>query len=113
MKKILLIAAIALLAFTKVKFDDSKATAIVKKEHGLYVFVDSNPQMEYDLIGSLVSKRVNIDLKSFQSYDLSFSQLKDEIFRQVEQKKNKEKFANAEAIILYPDQQKADIIRFK
>lgn len=113
MKKFLPLTVIILFAFSSVKFDNQKATAIVNQEHGLYVFADSRPTKEYQLIGSLVSKRVIQDAKSFQSYDLSYIQLKDEIFRQLEQKKNKEKFAGAEAIIIYPDQQKADVIKFK
>lgn len=91
----------------------AKASATVNQEHGLYVFVDSRPANEYKLIGSLSSKRVIQDTKSFQMYDISYIQLKDEIFRQLEQKKNKEKFSGAEAIIIYPDQQKADVIKFK
>lgn len=115
MKKFLpLTAVILLFAFTSAKIiQDERDAAIVNKEHGLYVFVDSRPTKQYNLINSIEAKRVNIDMKSLQSYQLSYMQLKDEIFRQMEQKKNKEKFAGAEAIIIYPEQQKADVIKFK
>ncbi len=113
--KILTIAgAILLLAFTTVKvIDNNKAQATVNQEQGLFLFVDCKPIAEYELIGTLKSQLVNMDTKSLENYPLSYNQLKEDIFRLFNQKKNKEKFRGAQAVIIYPEQQKADFIKFK
>lgn len=112
-KFICTVATVSLLAFTSTKFDTAKATATVNQEQGYFIFVDSKPQVEYDVIQTITSKRVSIDLVSMQAYELSYAQLKEEIYRQLSQKKNKQKFEKGEALIIYPDQQKADVIKFK
>ena len=95
------------------KPDTPKETAIVNRMEGFYIFTDCKPSMEYEVLTTLHSKRVNMDPKSFQAYTLSYEQLKSEIFRLMKQKDNKAKCSDAEALIVYPDEQKADIIKFK
>lgn len=114
MKRFLsLTAIITLFAFTSIKFDNEKATAIVNQEHGLYIFVDSKPTKDYELLETIVSKNGNLDLKSFQQYALTYDQLKEEVFRTIDKKKNRDKFKGAEAIIIYPNRQMTDVIKFK
>lgn len=114
MKKILPLAAIlCLAAFTFATNDAQKSFATVNQNNGLYIFSDCRPNSEYEVLGTLYSKRVNIDLKSFEGYTLTYDQLKEEMFRQMGQKKNKKKYEPAEGIIIYADQQKADVIKFK
>lgn len=113
MKKILLSALALVLLFSFTRPANEKESALVNKEHGLYIFVDSRPVLEYDLIGEVKSNSVQFDYKCLQSYKLDYSPLKKELFWQLEHKQNKEKFKDAEALIIYPDQQKADVIKFK
>jgi len=114
MKKILIPLCVFFLSISIAATpNEEKGLATVNKMHGYYLFTDSRPNYEYQVLTTLESKRVNMDIKSLESYSLSYDQLKEEIFRLMDQKKNKEKCTGAEAIILYPEQQKADIIKFK
>lgn len=111
-KILIAIIAISATAFTS-KFISTKETAIVNKEQGLYVYTDCKPTVEYEVIETLKCTNKWLDLKSFTSYTYDYGDFKSDIFKQITKKKNKEKFEEAEAIILYADQQKADVIKFK
>lgn len=99
-------------AFTT-KIFSTKETAIVNREGGIYIFTDCKPSAEYEVIDVCTSAKVNMDLKTFESTGLDYEQLKEEILRQLKQKKNAERFKGAEAVIIYPNLQKADVIKFK
>jgi hypothetical protein len=113
MKNKILIAILAIAASAFTTKILTKESAIVNKEHGLFIYTDCKPSLDYELISTITSTRVNMDGQSLESTGLYYSQLKQECFRQLDQKKNKKRFAGAEALIIYPDEQRADVIKFK
>jgi hypothetical protein len=82
-----------------VAYEPKKATAEVEQEEGLYIFYRSKPVMDYEYIGTY-----KIGLIWDDKPKLLFKKLV---------KKTKEKFPNAEAIIIDNDMEKCDAIKFK
>lgn len=83
-----------------------KSTAEVKKVLGLYIFTDSEPVMEYDILGE-------IKISSALSISDSYGSRRDALI-----KKAKREYPNADAILCYPETTglssvSADVIKFK
>lgn len=83
-----------------------KNTAEVKKVLGLYVFTDSDPVLEYDVLGE-------IKISSALSISDSYGSRRDALI-----KKAKKEYPNADAILCYPETTglssvSADVIKFK
>ena len=115
MKKFLLptIAMLIIASFTFATNEAQKSFATVNQEQGLYIFTDCRPNSEFKVLGTLTASKVSLDLNSMNAYQISYDELKQDIFKQISKKKNKEKYNEADAVILYPDKQKADVIKFK
>ena len=113
MKKIFLLIAITVTIITTAATNEAqKSFATVNKENGLYIFTDCKPNTDYKTLGVLKAKSVSMDLQSFNMTGLSYQELKTDIFKQIASKKNKEKFSDADGIVFYPDEQKAEVIKF-
>ena len=114
MKKIIfsILLAASFVAITAASNDAQKSFATVNREQGVLIFTDSKPNSEYEVLGTIKATSVNMDT-DLDITALYYEQLKANVFKQMAKKKNIEKYEDAEAIIIYPDQQKADVIIFK
>lgn len=110
---LIIAASFAALTAATVDNDTKNAIATANKEQGLLIFTDCKPNAEYEVITTLTAKSVSLDLKSFEASALSYNELKADIFKQIHSKKNKGKFDGTQALIIYPDEQKADLVKFK
>jgi hypothetical protein len=114
MKRLLFLLAVAIVTLTATTNINEKSFATVNQEQGLFIFTDSKPNADYEVIATLKAKSMTADLKTLQPLGgLYYEDLKNDIFRQIGKKKNRDKFEKANALIIYPDQQKADVIKFK
>lgn len=108
MKKLILggligMSLATILAFTVAKYDPKKSTAEVEQFQGLYVFVDANPVMEYEYLGTVKS--------SFSLGDEQYTGVRDRLI-----KKCKKDYPLANGLILTfktGGADKADAIKFK
>ena len=104
MKKIILGALIglsltSLVAFTAANYEPKKATGEVEQEEGVFVFYRSRPVSEYEYLGTY-----KIGLIWDDKPKLLFSKLI---------RKTKEKYPNADGIIIDNEMGKCDAIKFK
>lgn len=79
-----------------------KSTAKVNRYQNLYIFTDCEPIMEYEYLGTV---------KVIMSWSGQYQPIRDALI-----KKGKNKFPNAEGIILnfqYGRVDRADVIKFK
>lgn len=103
MKKITIfllgIMTAGLFAFTSATYLSNKSTAEVEQDSGVYVFYRSKPVTKYEYIGTY-----KIGLIWDDNPKLLFNKLI---------KKTKEKFPEADALIIDNDMVKCDAIKFK
>jgi len=104
MKKIILgciggFALTVMLAFTSAVYDVRKSTAEVEQEEGMYVFYRSKPVAEYEYLGTY-----KIGLVWDDKPKLLFNKLI---------RKTKDKYPDANGIIIDNEMGKCDAIKFK
>ena len=107
MKKYFIIIPFVVIALCSFKFayDVRKNTAEVAKEEGLFVFVDSEPVTPYEKLGTVGGGTFAVVMNP------QYSVVKKALVR-----KAKEKFENADGVILYLNsngKDRADVIKFK
>jgi hypothetical protein len=90
---------IALLAFTASNYEAKNASAEVQQEEGMYIFYRSKPVMEFEYLGTY---------KIGMVWDDKPKLLFNKLIR-----KTKEKFPNADGIIIDNEMGKCDAIKFK
>lgn len=101
--KILFCVLISSIATSLSAQNAEKSTAIVNEYQGLYIFVESKPVSKFEKIGY-------IKFDKFWATDNSFTNMRDRFTQ-----KCKEKYPNADGIILYLTDEKnyaADVIKF-
>jgi hypothetical protein len=104
MKRIFIITilGLGLLSFivkNQIKYDVKKSSAEVEQVEGVYVFYRSKPVFDYEYLGTY---------KIVLAWDNSPKILFEKLVR-----KTKEKYPNAEAIVIDNDMGKCDAIKFK
>lgn len=101
MKKLMLFALSILIIGSgfKIAYEAKKSTGEVEQEEGMYVFYRSKPVSEYEYIGTYKIGMIWDDKPR-----LLFSKLI---------RKTKDKFPNADGIIIDNDMGKCDAIKFK
>jgi hypothetical protein len=90
---------VGLLAFKVATYETKKSTAEVEQEEGMYVFYRSKPVTEYEYLGTYKIGMVWDDKPK-----LLFNKLI---------KKTKDKYPNADGVIIDNEMEKCDAIKFK
>lgn len=98
-KTIFFIAVLALMSFTAIDYVIKNNTAEVEQEEGMYIYYRSKPVKEYEYLGSY---KVGVIMDN--SPKLLFNKLV---------RKTKEKYPDANGIIINNEMDKCDAIRFK
>jgi hypothetical protein len=105
MKKLIyFLAIVSLFAFTSIKFDQTKATAIVNQYQGIYVYTDAKPQGEHEYLGTVKAKGAAWGSGQY-------TDIRDRFIKTA-----KKDYPSAEGIILYLQDggiDRADVIKFK
>ena len=90
---------IALVAFTSANYETKKSSAEVEQEEGMYVFYRSKPVLEYEYLGTY---------KIGMVWDDKPKLLFNKLIR-----KTKDKYPNADGVIIDNEMGKCDAIKFK
>jgi len=100
MKKILLVAIIAFFTLSSFRMPDDKGKANVEQQEGIYLFMYSKPNAEYEYLGTIKIKAVWTGQPA-EMLNIALRKMKKE-------------FPLANGIIFNADNMdKADVIRFK
>lgn len=115
LKATLSFSIVLLLSFSlATKLDNiNTSTANVLQVQGLYIFTDCTPATEYFYLGTVTPKIVQIGQSVTGSdgltvCELSYTQLRDDLIKQT-----KKKYKDGTAIIIFPAENKADVIKFR
>lgn len=109
-KTILSVSIISLIAGATMS-ESKKAT--VNQDEGIYIYTDCQPDGEYDYITTITPKTVQVGNNisgqgGLSVCELTYEQLKKDFLKQI-----KKKHHGANGLILYPDQNKGDVIFVK
>lgn len=97
-------AIISLFAFSSIKFDNQKATAIVNQLQGLYIYTDAKPANDFEYLGTVKAKGAAWGSGQY-------TDVRDRFIKAA-----KKDYPNAEGIILHMHDggiDRADVIKFK
>lgn len=112
MKK-LLFAVLTIAAFTFASNDAQKSFSTVNQVEGLYIFVESKPNEEFEYLGTVSVMPEDFGTDVLGNGGLCLCEAPYKKVRNGLIKKAKKKFKEGTALIIDVESNKADVIKFK